>query len=163
MQLGVHVEIGDWNELFQFAEEVDKKCLTSGGQSLVELGEHIAEVIRERYVPVDVGQSGNERKKFEPRQIASNRRLRRGMKRAQGGTLRKSVELSEYQMVGNEASVTISAGGEGSGAEKYALVQHEATWYHHTVGQAKYIEIPVTVICAEKLEDTLEDAVNKVL
>lgn len=56
------------------------------------------------------------------------------------GVLRSSgfVDLPEYS--GTHVSVQI---GYGGAAEDYALVQHERLDFHHTVGQAKYLERPM--------------------
>jgi hypothetical protein len=161
--LVANANIGDWDALFTYAEEAEKRVSIESGESLRQLGEEIVIEIQDHYVPVDVSQTGRERKHFAPHQIQGNRRLRRGLKKAEGGTLRESVELSEYRLSREEASITISAGGEGSGAEAYAMIQHEVTWFKHTVGQAKYIEIPVVNRCAEKLEDELSRAVGRAL
>ena len=42
----------------------------------------------------------------------------------------------------DRTKVTVTM-GYGGAASAYALVQHERTDYHHTVGQAKYLEQPV--------------------
>lgn len=56
------------------------------------------------------------------------------------GTLRASGQVSEPEFKGKKVEVTLSFGGEGSGAEEYAVVQHENLEYFHTTGQAKYLE-----------------------
>ena len=53
------------------------------------------------------------------------------------GTLRASGRVSEPEYKGRDIIVTLSFGGA---AEDYALVQHERLDYHHTTGQAKYLE-----------------------
>lgn len=53
------------------------------------------------------------------------------------GTLRASGTVHEPDYSGKHVSVTLSFGGA---AEDYAIVQHERLDYHHTTGQAKYLE-----------------------
>ncbi len=48
------------------------------------------------------------------------------------------VELPDISR--NWVKVTLGFGGAAS---EYALIQHEAMDFHHTVGQAKYLETPV--------------------
>ncbi len=45
--------------------------------------------------------------------------------------------------VEDEAVIVLHYGGPGSGAEDYALEQHENLTYHHPIGGAKYLELPV--------------------
>jgi hypothetical protein len=56
------------------------------------------------------------------------------------GTLRASGMVHEPERRGRSIKTTMSFGGPGSGAEDYAVIQHEELDYHHTVGQAKYLE-----------------------
>lgn len=56
------------------------------------------------------------------------------------GTLRASGKVSEPEINGKRVSTTLSYGGPGSGAEDYAIVQHEHLEFQHTTGQAKYLE-----------------------
>lgn len=53
------------------------------------------------------------------------------------GTLRNTIHTTPAERNGNAVSVSIVAGGP---AAPYAVVQHENLQYHHTEGQAKYIE-----------------------
>jgi rRNA processing protein Gar1 len=53
------------------------------------------------------------------------------------GTLRNSVLLKGPEQIGKKTTCSIVAGGA---AAPYAVVQHENLQYHHTEGQAKYIE-----------------------
>lgn len=53
------------------------------------------------------------------------------------GTLRNTVHVEGPEEDGNTLRVSIVAGGP---AAPYAIVQHENLDYHHTEGQAKYIE-----------------------
>lgn len=53
------------------------------------------------------------------------------------GTLRASGTVHEPEREGRKISVTLSYGGA---AIEYAIVQHERLDYHHTTGQAKYLE-----------------------
>lgn len=53
------------------------------------------------------------------------------------GTLRASGRVSKPEHEGRNISVTLSYGGL---AEDYAVPQHERLDYHHTTGQAKYLE-----------------------
>lgn len=56
------------------------------------------------------------------------------------GTLRASGTVSEPERSGRNISCTLSFGGEGSGAQDYARVQHENPDFFHTTGQWKYLE-----------------------
>lgn len=53
------------------------------------------------------------------------------------GTLRASGTVHEPVRSGRNISVTLSYGGA---ARAYAVVQHERLDFHHTTGQAKYLE-----------------------
>ena len=56
------------------------------------------------------------------------------------GILRASGFVDGPEIKGDIATVTL---GYGGAASAYALIQHERMEYHHTVGQAKYLEQPV--------------------
>jgi len=53
------------------------------------------------------------------------------------GTLRDSGQVARPDRRGKHISVTMSYGGA---AEDYAVVQHENLDFHHTTGQAKFLE-----------------------
>ena len=53
------------------------------------------------------------------------------------GTLRASGTVHEPERRGRNVSVTLSYGGA---AIDYAIVQHERLDFHHTTGQAKFLE-----------------------
>lgn len=53
------------------------------------------------------------------------------------GTLRASGTVHKPVREGRTISVTLSFGGA---SRDYAIVQHERLDYHHTTGQAKYLE-----------------------
>lgn len=53
------------------------------------------------------------------------------------GTLRASGTVHEPEIVRGRVSVTLSYGGA---ANDYAIVQHERLDFHHTSGQAKFLE-----------------------
>lgn len=55
------------------------------------------------------------------------------------GTLRDSGHVDPPELQGDNITVWMGYGGP---ADHYALIQHERLDYHHTVGQAKYLEIP---------------------
>ncbi len=55
------------------------------------------------------------------------------------GPLRASGHVQPAVIRKTSASVVLGFGGAAS---DYALVQHERTDYHHTVGQAKFLEQP---------------------
>lgn len=55
------------------------------------------------------------------------------------GVLRASGYVEPPVVSGSLISVTL---GYGGAAQAYATVQHEDLSFHHTVGQAKYLEIP---------------------
>ena len=52
------------------------------------------------------------------------------------GTLRASGHVLKPIMEGRKISIDLVYGGA---AEDYAVVQHEALDFHHTVGQARYL------------------------
>ena len=56
------------------------------------------------------------------------------------GVLKASGHVQPPEITRGRVSVTL---GYGGAASAYALVQHERTDFHHTVGQAKYLEQPV--------------------
>src|SRR3990167_711939 len=56
------------------------------------------------------------------------------------GTLRASGHVQAPVIAGGQVSVTL---GYGGAASAYAIVQHERLDYQHTIGQAKYLEVPV--------------------
>lgn len=56
------------------------------------------------------------------------------------GTLRASGMVHEPERRGRSIKTTLSFGGPGSGAEDYAVIQHENLDFEHTTGQAKYLE-----------------------
>lgn len=53
------------------------------------------------------------------------------------GTLRDSGQVGRPERQGNNISVTL---GYGGAAEDYAVVQHENLDFHHTTGEAKFLE-----------------------
>lgn len=55
------------------------------------------------------------------------------------GVLRASGYVEPPTQSGNVVTVTL---GYGGAAQAYATIQHEDLSLHHTVGQAKYLEIP---------------------
>lgn len=55
------------------------------------------------------------------------------------GVLRASGYVEPPTQSGSVVTVTL---GYGGAAQAYATVQHEDLSFHHTVGQAKYLEIP---------------------
>ena len=56
------------------------------------------------------------------------------------GTLRASGTVNRPNITGTRVTVSF---GYGGAASAYAVIQHERMDYHHTVGQAKYLEQPV--------------------
>jgi len=56
------------------------------------------------------------------------------------GVLRASGMVGEPHMEGDQIAVSLGFGGA---AKDYAIVQHERLDFKHTVGQAKYLEIPL--------------------
>jgi len=56
------------------------------------------------------------------------------------GVLRASGHVELPKIEGDSVSVTLGYGGP---AAPYALVQHENLTYKHTVGSAKYLELPL--------------------
>jgi hypothetical protein len=56
------------------------------------------------------------------------------------GTLRDSGQVGEPEFKGKAITVPLGFGAPGSGAEDYAIVQHEHLEFHHEIGQAKYAE-----------------------
>lgn len=61
------------------------------------------------------------------------------------GTLRASGHVERPQVGRNRVSVTL---GYGGAASAYALIQHEAMDFRHTVGGPKYLERPVNAAAA---------------
>jgi hypothetical protein len=55
------------------------------------------------------------------------------------GTLKNSKFVEPPHHTTHDISVTMGYGGQ---AKDYAIVQHERLDFHHTVGQAKYLETP---------------------
>jgi hypothetical protein len=55
------------------------------------------------------------------------------------GILRASGHVKAPQYVGDDVHIILAFGGA---AEDYAVIQHEALNYQHTVGEAKYLEKP---------------------
>ena len=79
--------------------------------------------------------------------------VRTGNLRASGYTITPTLEsLSEMSDVDPEsralavrsAEQITAVVGFGGPAQRYALIQHERTDFHHAVGQAKYLETAVT-------------------
>ena len=77
------------------------------------------------------------------------------------GFLKASGHVRKPEYDGPRVSVTIGFGGV---AEAYAVVQHENLEFHHTVGQAKYLEQPfaeakdgMTARLAEAITGNLTD------
>lgn len=56
------------------------------------------------------------------------------------GALRDSHTVSQPVITNNEISVTIGVGGP---AAPYAVIVHEVVETHHTVGQAKFLQLAV--------------------
>ncbi len=61
------------------------------------------------------------------------------------GILRGSGFVDQPVINGDEVYVTLGYGGSASA---YALVQHERTDFHHTVGQDHYLSEPVAAAAA---------------
>lgn len=55
------------------------------------------------------------------------------------GTLRDSGHVEEPEISEKVVAVTLGFGGQGI---SYAVTQHEDLGHVHTIGQAKYLEIP---------------------
>lgn len=58
------------------------------------------------------------------------------------GVLRGSGQVEQPHVRGTHAEVVL---GYGGAASDYALVQHERLDFAHTVGGAKYLELPVNM------------------
>ena len=154
MSIEFSLEITGFDELLAAVGKQELRNLHQGGEALVALGRKIAEVIRDHYVPVNVGMKGVTGTVGQsPITVRLSKTLQRAGKAARGGTLRASVgSSSTYRILGSEAvEVTVYAGRDGSGAERYAAVQHEVLWYKHVIGQAKYVEIPVMLIAPQEM------------
>ena len=61
------------------------------------------------------------------------------------GTLRGSGHVAPPEISGTRVTVTL---GYGGAASAYALIQHERTDFHHTVGQSHYLSTPVKAAAA---------------
>lgn len=59
------------------------------------------------------------------------------------GTLRDSIHAVGYEREGRMIRAAIVCGEDGSGAEEYAVQQHEDLDLHHEHGEAKFIEKPL--------------------
>lgn len=55
------------------------------------------------------------------------------------GSLKGSATVGHPEITARGAEVEF---GYGGAAEDYAVIQHERTDFHHTVGQAKFLEKP---------------------
>jgi hypothetical protein len=64
------------------------------------------------------------------------------------GALRSSGHVDQPVIIGKSVSVTLGFGGP---ATPYALIQHENLEFRHTVGQAKYLELPFMAACGTML------------
>lgn len=62
------------------------------------------------------------------------------------GVLRSSGHVTQPK---NEGRMWVVLIGYGGPAVPYAIVQHENTKYSHTVGQAKYLEVPAVQAAAD--------------
>ena len=151
------VEITGWDALEQSMYGLEINTIEKAGNALVRLGQRIVQEIVDHYVPVYTGLEGANTKGFSPKIARQSLVIVHNYPAVspmgahtvrQGGTLRNSVNSDEVaRFTQDGAEVSIWAGREGSGAEAYAAVQHEVLWFKHAVGQAKYIEIPVMLIC----------------
>ena len=56
------------------------------------------------------------------------------------GTLRSTGHVQGPETSGGHVVVTLGYGGP---AAPYAIVQHERLDFHHTVGKAKFLEVPM--------------------
>lgn len=114
-----------------------------------ELAQKIVTEIKQKYVPVYMGGIGKQKgtKGIKPSSI---RYLRKSKRSKESGVLRDSVGY-EIRVENGQVVVIIFAGRQGSGAEEYAAVQHENLMYRHNIGQAKYIEVPVTIMSAQSM------------
>lgn len=127
------------------------ESLRTAGVWIVKLAQRIVEEIKTNYVPVFTGQEGRNSQGFSPKMIHVL-----VLKSEEGGTLRDSVDCDKIaRFTVDTVEVSIWAGGPGSGAEEYAAIQHENLMYHHYVGQAKYIEIPVVMIAPTEFAPAL--------
>lgn len=161
MSIEIDVEVTGWEALFEAVGRQESRSLSAGGDALVTLGRRIVDVIKEHYVPVDVGMSGKSIFGISPMAVRIRKSLQRGGRRVKGGTLRNSVgsdAIATLTSAGVE--VTIYAGKDGSGAEAYAAVQHENLMFRHMVGQAKYVEIPVILIATEEMAPEIVKTVS---
>ena len=77
-----------------------------------------------------------------------------------GALLRSGMVADPEFESGVGVSVEMGFGGPGSGAESYALEQHEWLFYRHVIGSAKYLEIPFNIL-APALEEKLANVLVK--
>jgi hypothetical protein len=75
------------------------------------------------------------------------------------GTLRGSGHVKQPDIRGTRVSVTL---GYGGAASAYALIQHEAMHFAHTVGGPKYLERPVNA-SARKVAQAIDAVIEKSL
>lgn len=75
------------------------------------------------------------------------------------GVLKNSGFVAEPKITSSGVEVEL---GYGGAAAAYAVVQHERLDYRHTVGQAKFLEIPV-LAWGDRAERTLGDRIGREL
>ena len=155
MSFDVSFEVIDFDKLYRLADKVEKKAIKAGEDGMIILAQKIVQEIKDHYVPVFTGQAGHSGKGFSPRMMG-----KLSLKSEEGGTLRESVGYEIVTQPNGEIVVTIFAGRPGSGAEEYAWIQHENLMYHHYVGQAKYIEVPVSIMAPEGMTREVSSALQ---
>lgn len=72
------------------------------------------------------------------------------------GTLKNSGRVLKPVKVGNRWQFDMVYGGP---AAPYALQQHETPWYHHAVGQWKYLETPMLDALPTAAQDIAMDLI----
>ena len=75
------------------------------------------------------------------------------------GALRGSGHVKQPHISGSRVEVEL---GYGGAAKAYALVQHEAMHFQHTVGGPKYLERPVKA-ARRRVSDAVGRAIQKAL
>lgn len=161
MSVEISVEINGFDELYKAVDQLESDTKEGLGMALTAFGQKIKQTIRENYVPVrtDAIHGRAPVGYYQPHHVRTLRLLRASVRRAQGGTLRASVQSSRYRERGQYLEVVISAGMPGTGAEQYAAVVHEKLSLRHVIGQAKYIEIPVA-LAASEMADYLASSIR---
>lgn len=141
IEASFEIDSSQWDRLSSRWDEFEAGAKTYSAQSIVELAQKIVKIIQEEYVPV--GDTGRLQRSVDSDKIPL-----------------MNIDLSTFDTT---YTVAIWAGAPGSGAEEYAVRQHEDLTFKHKIGGAKYIEIPVNLIGSNELSPILAKYVREFL